>query len=78
VPPHHWIPVRASDPKTRKADIQKACDDRQGGDDPPTLKSFWEKKGGGQLYAIVKAKKLDRAFLTEIGKNGEVIEIEDV
>jgi hypothetical protein len=78
VPPHHWIPLRSSNAKARKDEVEKACDDRKRDPDPPTLQSFWERKGGGQLYAIVQANKLDATFLNAIKKNGPVIEIEDV
>jgi hypothetical protein len=73
VPPHWWIPVKASDPKRRKGDVENAVKGHGA-----TLQSFWTTPDGEQLYALIAANQLDHNLLRDIGANGRPVPIEDV
>jgi hypothetical protein len=73
VPPHWWIPVKASDPKMRKGDVDTAVK-KHGAN----LQSFWTTPDGEQLYALIEARQLDHDLLRDIGANGRPVPIEDV
>ena len=74
MPAHWFIPIRASDPKARKKDVEKALENRPGS----TLQSFWRTPDGGQLYALVRSDDLTHDMLREMGSNGRPIAVEDV
>jgi hypothetical protein len=74
VPPHWWIPVRASNAKTRKDDVDKALGKYPGA----SLQSFWKTPDEQQLFAIVNANELTHDLLRDIGANGKPIPVEDV
>jgi hypothetical protein len=66
--------VRASDPETRKKDVEGALTKHAGS----SLHSFWKTPDGKQLYALVNAKDLNHDLLRDIGANGKPIPVEDV
>jgi hypothetical protein len=72
--PHWFIPVRASDPTTRRDDVDKALGKYPGA----TLQSFWKTPDEQQLFAIVSGKELTHDILRDIGANGKPIALEDV
>lgn len=74
MPPHWWIPVKASDPKTRKKAIEDALAKSGSG----KLRSFWQTPDGEQLYALIEAHGLDHDMLRDVGANGRPVPIEDV
>jgi hypothetical protein len=74
VPPHWFIPVKASNPETRKGEVDKAL--RKYGNS--SLQSFWKTPDGAQLFAIVNANELTHDMLRDIGANGKPIAVEDV
>ncbi|MEO8290611.1 MAG: hypothetical protein ABI649_06410 [Gaiellaceae bacterium] len=74
MPPHWWIPVKASDPKVRKKDVEDALT-RRGGSN---LTSFWVTPDGQQLFALIQAEALDHDLLRDIGANGKPVAVEDV
>jgi hypothetical protein len=74
VPPHWFIPVKASDAKARKGEVDNAL--KKYGNS--SLQSFWKTPDGQQLYAIVNANELTHDMLRDIGANGKPIAVEDV
>lgn len=74
MPPHWFIPVRASDPKARKQDVENALTKHAGS----SLQSFWKTPDGNQLFALVQAQSLGHDMLRDLGANGKPIAIEDV
>jgi hypothetical protein len=74
VPPHWFIPVRASDPKKRKKDVDEAVSQHSGA----KLQSFWKTPDGDQLFAIIQSNAVNHDLLREIGANGKPIALEDV
>ena len=74
MPPHWWIPVRASDPKQRKKDVEDALGKRQGA----KLKSLWRTPDGEQLFALIEANEVDHGLLLELKANGKPMAVEDV
>jgi len=74
VPPHWFIPVRASDPKGRKTDVEDALKKHAG----TSLQSFWKTPDGAQLYALIQAQGVNHDLLRDIGANGKPIPVEDV
>jgi hypothetical protein len=48
VPPHWWIPLKASDAKARKEEIRKIVEDEANG----VLEGFWEDEDANRLYAL--------------------------
>ena len=74
MPPHWFIPVKASDPKVRKKDVQDALGQHAGA----SLQSFWKTPDGNQLFALIQAQDLTHDMLRDIGANGKPIAVEDV
>jgi hypothetical protein len=74
VPPHWFIPVKASDPKARKKDVGDAVSKHAGAN----LQSFWKTPDGNQLFALIQANAVDHDLLRDIGANGKPIALEDV
>ena len=50
MPPHWFIPIKASDPKQRKKDVQDGLGKHGGA----SLQSFWQTPDGAQLFALIQ------------------------
>lgn len=74
MPPHWFVPIRSSDPKVRKKDVEDALSKRPGS----SLQSFWKTPDGAQLYAVIQSNELNHDMLREIHANGRPIAMEDV
>ena len=74
MPPHWFIPIRSSDPKARKKDVEHALANRPGS----SLQSFWKTPDGAQLYAVIQSNDLSHDLLRDIHANGRPIAMEDV
>ena len=74
MPPHWFIPVRASDPQARKQDVDDAVSKRAGA----SLQGFWKTPDGNQLFALIQSNAVDHDLLREVGANGKPIALEDV
>jgi hypothetical protein len=73
VPPHWFVPIKASDPKGRKKDVETALTQHGG-----SLKSFWMTPDQQQLFALIQADNLTHPMLVAIKANGKAIPLEDV
>lgn len=47
MPPHHWVPIRLSDPKKRKQELKRALGSRG------QVVRFWSGKKKNRGYALV-------------------------
>jgi hypothetical protein len=74
VPPHWFIPVKASSPNERKRDVESALSKHGGA----SLQSFWKTPDGQQLFAFIQAENVSHGLLRDIGANGKPIAVEDV
>ena len=66
MPPHWWIPVKGSDPETRKGEVQEIIE-KAGG----TLEGFWRDDDGKRLYALAMEVDLPPARLEELKVDGQ-------
>ena len=73
MPPHWFVPVKASDPKGRKKEVESALPKYQA-----TLESFWMTPDQQQLFAIIQVDQLTHNLLVDIKANGKPIAVEDV
>jgi hypothetical protein len=71
VPPHWWIPVKASDPKARKEEVRAIIEDEAGG----ILEGFWEDEGGNRLYALAMNVDLSPDRQRRLKTDGPVIKL---
>jgi hypothetical protein len=71
--PHWWVPVKASDPKGRKTQVDEALPKYAA-----KLNSFWKTPDGNQLFALIETDSVSHQLLVDIGANGKAIPIEDV
>jgi len=71
--PHWWVPVKASDPKARKAEVGQVLPNYSA-----KLNSFWQTPDGAQLFALIESDNVSHKLLVDIGANGKAIPIEDV
>jgi len=73
VPPHWFVPVKASDPKGRKKDVESKLPKYDA-----TLQGFWMTPDQQQLYAVIRVDQLTHDLLVDIKANGKAIPLEDV
>jgi hypothetical protein len=71
--PHWWVPVKASDPKGRKTEVDQMLPKYSA-----KLNSFWKTPDGNQLFALIETDNVSHQLLVDIGANGKAIPIEDV
>jgi hypothetical protein len=71
VPPHWWIPVKSSDPATRKEDVRKIVEDEAGG----VLEGFWEDQDSHRLYALAMDVELTPDRQRRLETDGQPIKL---
>jgi hypothetical protein len=71
--PHWWVPVKASDPKARRTEVENVLPQYSA-----KLSSFWQTLDGNQLFALIETDNVSHKMLVDIGANGKAMPLEDV
>jgi hypothetical protein len=71
VPPHWWIPLKASNAAERKEDVRKIVEDEGGG----VLEGFWEDQDANRLYALAMDVDLTQDRKSRMQTDGQPIKL---